>query len=435
MGRACEVIVRKRDGNSNTCNEIEYMVRGCTDGSIPDYQLSAWLMACFLNGLDADETLCLTRAMLHSGELYDLSGVPGPRVDKHSTGGVGDKVSLVLAPAVAACGVYVPMTSGRGLGFTGGTLDKLESIPGFQVNLSPGRFVEVLQRVGYVMSGQTDRLAPADRKLYALRDVTGTVESVPLITASILSKKFAEGADAVVMDVKSGSGAFMATVEQARELARTLVDVGARLGRRVICMLTNMDQPLGRAVGNSLEVIESVACLRGEGPGDVRELVLELGARMLLAAGVVQDPAGGRALVAEKLDNGEALQRFVRSVEEQGGDPGFTEDTGRLPAASCSLDLNAPAAGFVHRVHAGLVGRAAVLLGAGRSRMDEPVDHAAGVTVHRKVGDRVREGEPLLTLHGNREQDMRGAAEVARGACVVGGTPAGDFTLIHDVLP
>lgn len=410
------------------------MVRGCTDGSIPDYQLSAWLMACFLNGLDPDETFCLTRAMLDSGEQYDLSGVPGPRIDKHSTGGVGDKISLVLAPAVAACGVYVPMTSGRGLGFTGGTLDKLESIPGFQVNLSPDRFVEVLARVGYVMSGQTDRLAPADRKLYALRDVTGTVESVPLITASILSKKFAEGAEAVVMDVKSGSGAFMATVEQSRKLASSLVDIGARLGRRVTCVLTNMDQPLGRAVGNSLEVIESVECLRGEGPGDVRELVLELGARMLVAAGTVRDPAEGRSLVGKKLDNGEALQRFIRSVEEQGGDPGFVEDAGRLPSASDSLELNAPARGFVHRVHAGLIGKAAVLLGAGRSRMEEAVDHAAGVTVHRKVGDGVEKGEPLLTLHGNREREMRRAAELARGAFGIAETPPGGFTLIHDVL-
>jgi pyrimidine-nucleoside phosphorylase len=434
MSRTCDVIVRKRDGNSNTCKEIEYMVRGCTDGSIPDYQLSAWLMACFLNGLDAEETFCLTRAMLNSGEQYDLSGVPGPRIDKHSTGGVGDKVSLVLAPAVAACGVYVPMTSGRGLGFTGGTLDKLESIPGFQVNLSPKRFVEVLERVGYVMSGQTACLAPADRRLYALRDVTGTVESVPLITASILSKKFAEGAEAVVMDVKSGSGAFMATVEQSRKLARSLVDIGARLGRRVTCVLTNMDQPLGRAVGNSLEVIESVECLRGEGPGDVRELVLELGSRMLVAAGTVRDPAEGRSLVGKKLDNGEALQRFIRSVEEQGGDPGFVQDAGRLPSASGSLELNAPARGFVHRMHAGLIGRAAVLLGAGRSRMEEAVDHAAGVTVHRKVGDGVEKGEPLLTLHGNREREMRRAAELARGACDIAETPPGVFTLIHDVL-
>ena len=434
MDRACDAIIRKRDGNSNTCNEIEYMVRGCTDGSIPDYQTSAWLMACFLNGMNAGESFCLTRAMLHSGDQYDLSGVPGPKIDKHSTGGVGDKISLVLAPAVAACGVYVPMTSGRGLGFTGGTLDKLESIPGFEVHLSPERFVEVLKRVGYVMSGQTDMLAPADRKLYALRDVTGTVESIPLITASILSKKFAEGAEAVVMDVKSGSGAFMATVDQSRDLARSLVDIGNRLGKRVICVLSNMGQPLGRAVGNSLEGIESVACLRGEGPADVKELVLELGARMLVAAGAAADPAEGRGLVGRKLENGDALQRFLRSVEEQGGDTGCIEHTGRLPSASRRLQLSAERSGFVQSVHAGRIGRTAVLLGAGRSRMDEAVDHAAGVTVHRKVGERVSEGEPLLTLHYNRERGVRDAAEMARGAYSIGDAPSADFTLIHDVL-
>lgn len=434
MSRACDVIVQKRNGNSNNCNEIEYMIRGCTDGSIPDYQTTAWLMACFLNGLDADETLCLTRAMLHSGDLYDLSDVPGPKIDKHSTGGVGDKVSLVLAPAVAACGVYVPMTSGRGLGFTGGTLDKLESIPGFQVHLSPERFTEVLKQVGFVMSGQTDRLAPADRKLYAMRDVTGTVESIPLITASILSKKFAEGAEAVVMDVKSGSGAFMKTIEQSRELAASLMDIGRKMARLVTCVLSNMDQPLGRAVGNTLEVVESVECLRGNGPEDVRELVLELGAGMLVAAGCSEDMESGRSRVARKLENGDALQRFIHSVEEQGGDTGCIEDTSRLPSASHSVSLNAERSGYIQSVDAGSIGRCAMLLGAGRSSMEEAIDHAAGVTVHRKVGEQVSEGEILFTLHYNRVQELEEAVSSARSACTIGDTPPAEFTLIHDVL-
>jgi pyrimidine-nucleoside phosphorylase/thymidine phosphorylase len=366
-----ELIRRKRDGGTLSPAELGAFVAGVTDGSVPDYQAAALLMAIYFRGLDGAELGALTDAMLHSGDVLDLSDIGGAKIDKHSTGGVGDKISLHLAPAVAACGVYVPMISGRGLGHTGGTLDKLEAIPGFDVNLDESRFRSVLRECGLALIGQTERLAPADKRLYALRDVTGTVESVPLIAASIMSKKLAEGIDGLVLDVKVGSGAFMKTAERARELARTLVAIGRRAGKRVTAFLTDMDQPLGRWIGNAVEVHESLDVLHGRGEPDLTELTLTLGAEMLLLGGVAGSPEAGREKIVQVLHNGAALERFRRCVALQGGSipttRWFPEEHERVEAG----------AGFVQRIDAEAVGLAALRLGAGRTRKEDAVDPGA----------------------------------------------------------
>jgi len=379
--RPYDIITAKRDGRAHSRDEIAYFITEYTKGGIPDYQVSAWLMACFLNGLNEEETYYLTDAMLHSGSIIDLSSIEKPKVDKHSTGGVGDKVSLILAPAVAANGVAVPMTSGRGLGFSGGTLDKLESIPGFNVNLSEDEFVRVLDEVGYAMIGQTETLAPADKKLYALRDVTGTVENTALITASILSKKIAEGADSVVMDVKSGSGAFMKSLEQSRKLARSLMKTADLLGKRVTCIISSMDQPLGRTVGHSLEVIESVECLRGGGPEDLVDLVTLLGGHMLMHARLVDDVETGREKIRNKLNSGEALERFLHSVRRQAGDVRAIEDTRKLPHARFSEEVSADRDGYVCAINTELIGTAATFIGAGRFKKEDSIDPATGMAI------------------------------------------------------
>jgi pyrimidine-nucleoside phosphorylase len=394
-----EIIRSKRDGRALAPGEIAAFVRGVTDGSVPDYQAAALLMAVYFRGLDGAELAALTDAMLHSGDVLDLSELPLPKVDKHSTGGVGDKISLHLAPAVAACGVAVPMISGRGLGHTGGTLDKLEAIPGFSVNLDESQFRSVLRDCGLALIGQTERLAPADKRLYALRDVTGTVESIPLIAASIMSKKLAEGIDGLVLDVKVGSGAFMKTLERARELARTLVDIGRRAGKRVSAVLTDMDQPLGRYVGNAVEVHESLEVLSGRGEPDLVELTLALGAEMLLVAGVARDAADGRERIARVLGDGSALARFRRCVELQGG---------RLPAttrgwfAGDALPVRAGADGYVRAIDAEQIGLAALALGAGRTRKEDAIDPGAWVRLHKKVGERVAAGEELASFGAPR---------------------------------
>jgi pyrimidine-nucleoside phosphorylase len=431
--RPYDIIIAKRDGRVHSRDEISFFISEYTKGRIPDYQVSAWLMACFLNGLDEQETFFLTDAMLHSGNIIDLSSLKGPKVDKHSTGGVGDKVSLVLAPAVAACGVAVPMTSGRGLGFSGGTLDKLEAIPGFNVNLTEKEFVRVLEEVGYAMIGQTDTLAPADRMLYSLRDVTGTVENTSLITASILSKKIAEGADSIVMDVKTGSGAFMKTLDGSRELAVSLKKTAELMEKKVSCVISNMDQPLGRAVGNSLEVVESVESLRGEGPEDLHELVIMLGGYMLLHAHLVNDLETGREKIEGTLKDGSALERFMHSVRRQGGDVHCVEDTTRLPAARFRKDVHTEKSGFVSSIHTELIGTASVLLGAGRFMKDDPIDPAAGMTVHRKIGDRVRSGDSLVTLHYNRVDGLQRAEELVVQAYEIGPREPSKFNLILEV--
>jgi pyrimidine-nucleoside phosphorylase len=403
--RAYEVIQAKRDGRSIPPADLAALVDGFTRGEIPDYQMAAFCMAVFFRGMDDAEVSALTDAMLRSGDVLDLSDVPGPKVDKHSTGGVGDKVSLALAPLAAACGVKVPMISGRGLGHTGGTLDKLEAIPGFRTDLPVDRFRALVREVGACLIGQTARLAPADRRLYALRDVTATVESIPLIAASIMSKKLAEGIDALVLDVKVGSGAFMKTLGDARALARTLAAIGRGMGKRVSALLTDMSQPLGRAVGNALEVVETVELLRGAGPPDLRELTLELTGEMLVVGGLAADRGAARARVARAIADGSGLAKLEEIVRAQGGDPRALSDPERLPRAPRTYDVGAPAAGIVEAIDAQALGLAAVALGAGRARVEDRVDPAVGLVVHRRLGDRVARGEPLCTVHeGDRSE-------------------------------
>ncbi|ABS24875.1 thymidine phosphorylase [Anaeromyxobacter sp. Fw109-5] len=405
--RAYEIIHRKRDGRAIPPAAIAALVDGFTTGEIPDYQMAAFCMAVFFRGMDEVEVRALTEAMLRSGDVLDLSDIPGAKVDKHSTGGVGDKVSLALAPLAAACGVKVPMISGRGLGHTGGTLDKLEAIPGFRVDLPVGRFRELVRDVGACLVGQTERLAPADRKLYALRDVTATVESIPLIAASIMSKKLAEGIDALVLDVKVGSGAFMKRLDDARTLAATLAGIGRRMGKRVSALLTRMDEPLGRAVGNALEVAETVALLSGGGPEDLREVTVELTAEMLVLGGAAADLAAGRARVAAAIADGRGLAKLEEIVRAQGGDAAVLRDPERLPRAPVRYDVPSPAAGFVAELDAEAIGLAAVALGAGRARVEDRIDPAVGVVVAKKLGDRVERGEPLCTVHAGEGSESR----------------------------
>ena len=409
--RTIDLIQRKRDGLALTGAEIEHVIAAYTRGDLPDYQMSALAMAIYLQGMDAAELTAWTRAMLHSGSILDWSDLGRPCVDKHSTGGVGDKISLPLAPAVVACGAAVPMVSGRGLGHTGGTLDKLESIPGFNVRLSLEETRRVMRDVGVVLIGQTDEIAPADRKLYSLRDATATVESIPLIASSIMSKKLAEGIQGLVLDVKTGSGAFMRTRERARELARTLVDIGNGVGTRTVARITRMDRPLGRLIGNALEVIESVETLRGEGPEDVTILVEVLGGEMLALAGVAPDPEDGRARIARSLRDGSALAVFRRLVEAQGGDPRAIDDTSRMPTASERVIVRAERAGIVQAIDTAELGRAGMVLGAGRSRAEDSIDPAVGIAVRATVGDSVDAGDALVELHLNDAAQLRWAID------------------------
>jgi pyrimidine-nucleoside phosphorylase len=406
-----EIIRKKRDGNSLSRDEIAAFIDGVTDGNVPDYQAAALLMAVFFRGLDGGELAALTDAMLHSGDVLDLSDLPLAKVDKHSTGGVGDKISLHLAPAVAACGVAVPMISGRGLGHTGGTLDKLEAIPGFSVNLDESAFRRVLRECGLALIGQTERLAPADKRLYALRDVTGTVESIPLIAASIMSKKLAEGIDGLVLDVKVGSGAFMKTAERARELAATLVDIGRRAGKRASAFLTDMDQPLGRWVGNAVEVQESLDVLDGKGEPDLVELTLTLGGEMLVLGGAAKSFDEGRERIARSLADGSARQRFEACVAAQGG---------KLPKSSrdwihdVMVRVPAPAGGFVTAIDAEAVGMSALALGAGRTRKEDAIDPATWVWLRKKVGERVEAGEDMVCFSAPRSGDVDGVVARVR---------------------
>lgn len=429
-----ELIRKKRDGRQLTGDEIRAFIAGVTDGSVPDYQTAAMLMAVYFRGLDDDETAAWADAMVHSGDVVDLSRVDRPRVDKHSTGGVGDKISIPLAPAVAACGVAVPMVSGRGLGHTGGTLDKLESIPGFRVDLDIDRFVAQVAELGVCMIGQTDRMAPADRVLYALRDVTATVESIPLIATSIMSKKLAEGIDGLVLDCKVGSGAFMKTLDDARRLATAIRAIGAAAGKRVTAVLTRMDDPIGDAVGNAVEIAESVDVLRGGGPADTRALTVALGAEMLALAGVVADRDAGAARIERALDDGSALDLFRRMVEAQGGDPRVADAPAEvLPRARHRVPVPAPRAGYVTACAADEIGMAALVLGAGRRRKEDAVDPAVGVVMAVSVGDRVDAGAPLAHLLHNGTGAEEAARRVA-AACTIGDEPPGDRPLVLEVL-
>jgi pyrimidine-nucleoside phosphorylase len=429
--RAVDLIRKKRDGGSLTAEEIGFLVDGYTRGRIPDYQLAAFCMAVFYRGMDDAETAALTGAMLRSGEVLDLSDVPGVKVDKHSTGGVGDKVSLALAPIAAACGAVVPMVSGRGLGHTGGTLDKLEAIPGFQVDLPVARFRDILATVGACLIGQTAEIAPADRKLYALRDVTATVESIPLIAASIMSKKLAEGIGALVLDVKVGAGAFMKRLEDAERLARVLAGIGRSMGVRAVALLTAMDEPLGLSVGNALEVAEAVELLRGGGPADLRQVTFALCAEMLVLADLARGEGEAASRVAAAVESGAALSKLREIVAAQGGDPRAVDDPGRLPRAARTLEVPAPVGGVVQAVDGEAVGLAAMALGAGRARVEDAVDPAAGVFLRKKVGDAVERGEPLAVLHcGARGEPPEAVAEHLARAWRVGSAPAAPGPLI-----
>lgn len=394
---AVELIEAKRDHRELSPEAIEWLIEAYTDGDVPDYQMAAMAMAIFLNGMTAAELAAWTSAMLHSGAVFDLSDIGAAKVDKHSTGGVGDKISIPLAPLVASVGVMVPMMSGRGLGHTGGTLDKLETIPGFTTRLDPDRFREVLSTQGMVFAGQTETLVPADRKLYALRDATATVPSLPLISSSIMSKKLAEGLDGLVLDVKTGSGAFMKDLEGSRLLARTMVDIGTRHGVRTIALITGMDQPLGREVGNANEMRESIDVLRGQGPDDVVELTFALGEVMMELAGV----DGGRAALSDAIDSGKALAKLIEVTKAQGGDASFVENPDRLPTCSEEAVVAAPVAGFVTRCDALTIGVVATRLGAGREHQEDNIDTGVGITLEAKVGDRVEAGQPLARVAYN----------------------------------
>jgi pyrimidine-nucleoside phosphorylase len=399
--RVVDLIRRKRDSGELTREEIEELIAAYTRGDVPDYQMSAWLMAVVLRGMSRPEIAALTEAMLHSGSVLDFSGLPGRKVDKHSTGGVGDKTSLVIAPIVAAGGVKVPMISGRGLGHSGGTLDKLESIPGFNVNLSLAEFRRVLETCGCALIGQTAEIAPADKKIYALRDVTGTVESPALICASIMSKKLAEGIDALVLDVKTGSGAFMKNIEDAANLAELLVETGKRMGKNVVALLTDMNQPLGRKAGNALEVAESIEVLSGAGPADLRELCLELAAWMFFLGERVKTVEEGKKLSSDLIASGHAREKFREIVGLQGGDIGVIDDPRWLAHARQTLKVTSPADGFIAATQCEQLGVACVVLGGGREKKEDTIDPAVGLEFHKRIGDAVKRGEPLCTLHYN----------------------------------
>lgn len=432
--RAYDIIKKKRDGGELTEEEISALVKGAANGTVPDYQIAAFLMAVFLRGMTEAETLSLTRAMLFSGKVMDLSVISGPKVDKHSTGGVGDKTSIILAPLLAAAGVIVPMVSGRGLGHTGGTLDKLESIPGFRTAVPAGEFPEQLRRIGAVMAGQTAEIAPADRKLYALRDVTATVECIPLIASSIMSKKLAEGLDGLVLDVKVGAGAFMKKRGDAERLGRALVVTGKSMGVRTSAILTDMEQPLGLAIGNSLEIRECIACLKGQWPDDLREMTLTLGSRMLEAAsesgsftfrvnGREFGPASYKEGLTALIGQGLALRKFGELITAQHGDARILERPDLLPAAKITRTISADSAGFIQRLDAEKTGIAAMMLGAGREKAEDEVDHGAGIVLSRKVGDPVRQGEPLAVFHAGSGHRISDAEEVFRSGIRIGGRP------------
>jgi pyrimidine-nucleoside phosphorylase len=432
--RAVDVIQRKRDGAELSNNEIEFFIRGYAAGDVPDYQAAAFTMAVFFRGMTPAETVALTESMMRTGEVLDLGDLPGPKVDKHSTGGVGDKTSLVLAPLAAACGVYVPMISGRGLGHTGGTLDKLESIPGFDVRLSLARFRSVLAECGLGLIGQTPEIAPADRKLYALRDVTATVESLPLISASIMSKKMAEGIDALVLDVKCGDGAFLRSRDEAKALAETMLGIGRGMGKNVAALITDMDQPLGRTAGNALEVAECIETLKGRGPKDLESLSIELAAWMLKLAGAAGSLDAARTRVREALASGAGLDRFRRVIELQGGNPRVCDDPTLLPQSRETVVLRSERDGRVARLAARAIGHASMLLGGGRETLTSAIDPSVGFVFHKKVGDPVAVGEPIVTVHLGPSSRRDAALALVKEAILVAAEAPARGPLVLDVL-
>lgn len=410
--RFVDTLEKKRNGEELTTEEIESFVQGYTEGTIPDYQASAFLMAIYFQGMTPREQGDLTQAMARSGDVLDLSLIDGVKVDKHSTGGVGDTTTLILVPLVAACGVPVAKMSGRGLGHTGGTLDKLEAIPGFHIERTEREFIEQVNTIGAAVIGQTGNLAPADKKLYALRDVTATVNSIPLIASSIMSKKIASGADAIVLDVKVGDGAFMKTKEEAEELARAMVAIGEAVGRHTSAVISNMDEPLGRAVGNALEVQEAIDTLRGEGPADLTELSIQLGGRMLVAGQRVDTVEEGRLRIREAMDSGRALDVFRQLIEAQGGDASVVDDFSLFAQADYEEDVLAKRDGYVTHIVANEIGLASMKLGAGRATKDDQIDPAVGIVLHKKVGDAVRQGEPIATVYAQSQHVAPSVAQI-----------------------
>jgi pyrimidine-nucleoside phosphorylase len=430
--RAVDLIRRKRDGGALDRDDIDQFIAGVTDGSLPDYQTSAMLMAIVLRGMTPDETAALTDAMVRSGVRVSYPDLDGTPVDKHSTGGVGDKTSLILAPLAAACGAYVPMMSGRGLGHTGGTLDKLESIPGFRTGLSLDELQSAMSSIGCALIGQTSEIAPADRKLYALRDVTATVESIPLICASIMSKKIAEGIGGLVLDVKTGSGAFMKTPEASRALAESLVAIGRSAGVRTEALITSMDAPLGREVGNANEVVESLETLKGRGPADLERLSVLFAARMLVAAGLADDEAKAESRVRQALASGAGLEKLRQIIANQGGDPRVVDDYSLLPGTPDCAFVDAPATGYVAGLEAESVGRAAIALGAGRNQIDDAIDHGVGITVLAPPGTAVKAGERLLEIHHRNGRGLATARALLHQALRIADAPPAERPLIVD---
>lgn len=432
--RMYDIIEKKRNGGILSEAEISFFVENYTNGEIPDYQASALLMAIYFQGMNEEETLHLTMEMAHSGDMLDLSKIHGIKVDKHSTGGVGDKTSLALTPMVAACGIPVAKMSGRGLGHTGGTIDKLESFPGFHTSLTQETFIENVNRIGIALMGQTADLAPADKKLYALRDVTATVDNISLIASSIMSKKLAAGADAIVLDVKTGNGAFMKSLDDAKALAKEMVKIGNNAGRKTMAVITDMDQPLGRAVGNALEVEEAIATLRGEGPEDFVELCLTLGSQMLLAGGKASDESSARAMLEGTIRDGSALKKLADLVEAQGGSREDVYDTKRLPKAGRKVSIVADCDGFIVRILCEEVGLCSLVLGGGRANKDSEIDLSVGIVLAKKVGDFVRKGETLAWIYANEEEKEREAAKRLLHAFVIADCALPPRPLIYEIV-
>jgi len=430
--RATEIIIKKRDKKELSKEEIEFFISGFTNGEIADYQVSAWAMAVLLNGMTLREVTDLTLAMAQSGDTLDLSKLVKISVDKHSTGGVGDKTSLVVLPIVAACGLPVGKMSGRGLGFSGGTLDKMESIPGYRTDLDPTEFENQLLKVGLVLTGQSSTLAPADGKLYALRDVTGTVPSLALIASSIMSKKIAAGSQAVVLDVKTGLGAFMQTIDEARQLANLMVSIGNLAGRKVVAVLSDMNQPLGYAVGNSLEVCEAIDTLKGGGPADFREHCLVLSANMLILGDISSDMEDARIIAENSIENGSALKMFKKLVAAQGGDESYIENPSKFPKARFVESVKAMENGYISQVHARLIGEASVLLGAGRSRKGDSIDHSVGIVIQYKIGDHVKKGDSLYTIYANREEKAEETKRYLKDAIIIQNEKVPPLPLFYD---
>ena len=429
---AVDVIIKKRDGYELTRDEIEFFVQGFTMGEIPDYQAASWAMAVLLRGMTDRETTDLTLAMANSGTTMDLSRVVPIALDKHSTGGVGDKTTLVVEPLVAACGVPVGKMSGRGLGFSGGTLDKLESIPGYRTNLSKDEFIAQLKEIGLVLTGQSPELAPADGKFYALRDVTGTVQSMPLIASSVMSKKIAGGAQAIVLDVKTGSGAFMKTIEDARTLARLMVSIGKLSGRKVVALISDMNQPLGVAVGNALELKEAIDTLHGEGPEDFRKHCLDVTSEMLVLAGRSESLIEAMRFAMNALDDGSAWEKFRILVKKQGGDVSFIDSPEKLQQAPQVLSINAEISGYIAKIDARVVGETSVEMGAGRIRKEDKINHAVGILVHKKVGEPIQAGEAIFTLHGADQLSTSEAEIRLKNALVIQEAPCSPLPLFYD---